>query len=248
LNGIDNNVNIDSAGNTLPGRVLVDIGQGNRDQATSNSIVLADSIGAAKVTKDVAFLGGSGNESYRIFRMEVGGDVSAASIPVTGILEDRLQLFGVTVHGNVNTSRLTYTQLFGGTIDGNVNAKTIDLPCGMGLRVSGTVHGNVTATDGATAPSCGSYAFVGGTVDGDVRLNLTAGYVSVNTFGEIGGSFRISEATTVSTYLSMTAISVARWVGEYLQRVGPEGSVGGSIDVNKQQLRILRDEHRIRLW
>jgi cytoskeletal protein CcmA (bactofilin family) len=234
------------AGDTLQGSVLVDLGQGDRDPSTVNSIYVDSSTGAGKVAKDVAFSGGSGREFFVMFSdpswygtMEVGGDVTATSVPVNGPLEDWLQLWGTTVHGNVNTTRITYTYLNGATIDGNVNAQTIDSPCGMGLSVlaTSTIHGNLTATGGATVPGCFSSARIRGTVDGNVRLNLTDGDVRVSTSGTIGGNFRISAAETVITRVGMTGTidgSAFLDLGgspDTSSVVDLRGSIGGDLNV-----------------
>jgi hypothetical protein len=192
-------VEVDLAGDTLPGSVLVNIGSGNPFVQVTNST------GNGTVGRDVLFSGGSGTEAFAITAgpgatLQLGGNVQATGIPVTTPIEDQFFLAaGVEVHGDVSTTRVTYTTIEG-TVDGNLSALTIDKPCGMGFSVSGTVHGNLTATGGATNPGCFSLAvLLGATVDGDVTLHLTSGFELVESTASVGGNLRISAADSVST-------------------------------------------------
>jgi hypothetical protein len=143
LDSIDNDVLVDLAGSTLPGSVLIDIGSGDRDPSTLNSVKLTSSSAGGKVLGDVTFNGGSGEEGWALGgALEVSGKVRATSVPVTAAIEDSfLEDKGVTVHGSLTTTRLSYT-LIAGVVDGNVTAQTTDSPAGMGLEVSGTIHGH----------------------------------------------------------------------------------------------------------
>src|SRR5262245_19400511 len=191
-------VQVDLAGDSLPGSLAVNVGSGNP------VVEVLSSTGTGTVGGDVLFNGGSGTEDFllgsrRGGALQVGGNVRAASVPVTVPIEDYFVIFPrVEVHGNVSTTRLTYTEILSATVDGNVSAQAIDTPGGIGLEVDGTVHGNVTATGGATAPGFFSFANVGN-VDGNVTLDLTDGFVVVNAFGSIGGNLRVSAADGVST-------------------------------------------------
>ena len=131
----------------------------------------------------------------------MGGSVRATSIPVATPIEDVFQVGpAVEVHGDVSTTRLSYTTV-SGTIDGSVRVETIDSPGGMGLEVAGTIKGNLAATGGATAEGFLSYAFIapGAAVARNVSLNLTAGSAIVQTDGSVGGNLRVSAADSVNS-------------------------------------------------
>lgn len=206
LNRFDTNVSVDLNGGTLGRNLSIDVGAGDTDPATAATVSLVTNAANARVNGDVTFRGGSGQERFVIVTvdegetpMDIGGSVRVLAAPVFTPIEDTFVLgAGATVHGNVSTSRVTYTTI-SGTVDGDVTANTTDSPGGMGFEVTGTgvVHGDVTATGGATAASTAttlyySYARMNGRTDGDLRYNITSGWALTSMRGKLGGDFRVT--------------------------------------------------------
>ncbi len=222
LSSIDCNVGVNLNGDTLPGNLLIDVGAGDRDPLTRATVSLVTDVGSARVSGDVTFKGGSGQERFLLLTvdefetpMDIGGNVRVIGNTVTTPIEDTFELrAGVTVHGDVRSDRITYTTI-SGTVDGNVIATATGSPGGMGFAVTrtGVVHGDVIASGGATAvaetdgTTYFSYADLGGTIDGDAILRLTSGRASIRTApgGKIGGHLHYTAADGVDTDFSLAS-------------------------------------------
>ena len=217
LSGYDCFVGVDRNGATLSGNVLCDVGAGDRDPATNNGVTLFSNAGTSRVNGDVTFRGGAGTETFAVAAdgpgtlLDIGGSLRAVGKPVTTPIEDTLVISpGVHVGGDMRTDRITYTRVFG-TVDGNVVVNAAASPGGMAVEVFGTVHGDVTATGGATAPpeddgtSYYSLVRLGGTIDGNATIRVTSGRASVGTNfgGRIGGDLRYTSGDGVNTNFTL---------------------------------------------
>jgi hypothetical protein len=197
----DTRVGVDLGGDTIGGDVLLDVGAGDTDPTTPATVTVNSETGSARVAGDVTFRGGSGQESFVLgtatgATIEIGGRVRVFCNAVTTPVEDAFILHrGVSVRGDVNTSRITYTTV-NGTVGGDLTANAADSPGGMGFTLNGTVGGSVVATGGATAADTAtasyfSFARVSGRIDGDVRVNVTGGRSRVAFLGVVGGNVRV---------------------------------------------------------
>jgi hypothetical protein len=213
LTKFDNFIAVDVGGDTLGGNVLIDVGAGDTNPATLNRVFVASGVAGGKVAGVVNFRNGSGVESFNVSGvLQVGKDVRAIGPAVTSPkLEDKLTIeTRAVVHGDVRSDRITYTRIFG-TVDGDVIAYATGSPGGMGLDVTGTIHGDLIASGGATAPKEAdgtyyySYADLGGTIGGDAVLRLTSGRANIRTAtgGKIGGHLLYTAADGVDTTFTL---------------------------------------------
>ena len=197
LTSFDTSIDLELAGATLRGNVDFDLGAGDRDPSTFSYAFVDNASGAGKIRGDVTFRGGAGTEQVGVTgdgsgaSIDIGGSIRAVGKSVATPLEDELFVgFDTEVHGDVSATRYTYTTIYA-TIDGDVNSNAADSPGGMGFALYGTVHGDVTATGGATAPGYYSFAHIYGTVDGDVQYNLTGRLAITSVDGTVGGDFTV---------------------------------------------------------
>ncbi len=264
----DTYVQIDVAGDALPGNVSVDLGAGDTDPSTDSGAQVINSAGPGGVLGNVSFKNGAGTEGFAVLGryeydedfnvvashpIDIGGNVTVAGKAVATPVEDFFTLDNGTIHGNLSTSRITYTQSFGEVL-GDVTANGVDSPGGVGNFIGGRVHGNVSIAGGATAPGYFSYTYLVGQVDGDATVKALGGSFAASMEGDLGGNFKFSAGPTASSSVGIYGSVggnakidlggsskssanffvggfVGGFIGDFTYEGGPAAEIGGSLTV-----------------
>jgi hypothetical protein len=216
LTSYDTDIAFDLNGNTFTGAVNFNLGKGDSDISTFNTVDIYSGVAGGRITGAVAISGGSGSESFNI-----GQDPTETLAPVTisgnltvtaaragsGFFGDSLTLApGSAVLGNVTTTYVdaVFAGFFGSTtgmIGGSLTVNDSGSPFGLDAEVFGSVLGNFSVTGtSAVGGGLGDVVAVnaGGTVGGNVTANLGDGAnlfildSFLGTPGVVGGSLSVS--------------------------------------------------------